>query len=328
MGSGRSLCSIMRVALILPPNLLLLPLSLLPLNLLQLAAAGKSGLLVAGGEDVMNSVEVWTPEASCTLPDLSREVVGATLGLVNNDTIALCQGDRCDHLTWKWQKWANTTWYRNFATSATTPAGLLLVGGFSAPWTSEVISSQGESREAFVPNPGRTYHCSIQVSESVIVLTGGYENSTSKLASEYSGIDTDKVSVRELARLVHGRHAHACGAYNVAEAQMLIVAGGTHLGNKLKSTEVLAYSEKGNASWRSVGQLPVKKCCFNGATVDGVFHVAGGEEGVAGTDQVLSWDAVSETWIEVGQLRHHRKYHAVMAVPLHLVEDHCSVFWL
>ena len=34
----------------------------------------------------------------------------------------------------------------------------------------------------------------MKVSESVIVLTGGYENSTSKLASEYSGIDTDKVS--------------------------------------------------------------------------------------------------------------------------------------
>ena len=96
------------------------------------------------------------------------------------------QGDRCDHLTWKWQKWdqdhkwllkaiqlrmtmnllsswANTTWYRNFATSASTPAGLLLVGGFSAPWTSELISREGGSTEAFVPTPGRSYHCSIQV---------------------------------------------------------------------------------------------------------------------------------------------------------------------
>ena len=27
----------------------------------------------------------------------------------------------------------------------------------------QMIPSQGESRESFVPNPGRTYHCSIQV---------------------------------------------------------------------------------------------------------------------------------------------------------------------
>ena len=59
--------------------------------------------------------------------------------------------------------WANTTWYRNFATSASTPAGLLLVGGFAAPWTSELISREGGSTEAFVPTPGRSYHCSIQV---------------------------------------------------------------------------------------------------------------------------------------------------------------------
>ena len=103
---------------------------------------------------------------------------------------------RCYHWYRCRARWANRTWYRNFATSASTPAGLLLVGGFSAPWTSEVISrwtrlgswleniklnnktrimiqsetqeqqmilSQGESRETFVPNPGRTYHCSIKV---------------------------------------------------------------------------------------------------------------------------------------------------------------------
>ena len=76
---------------------------------------------------------------------------------------------------------------------------------------------------------------------------------------------------------------------------------------------------------RSVGELPVQRCCFNGATVsnhqvksmikltmmmmmlmiqmmmmivigdsafevEGVFHVAGGEDGLAGTDQVHNDD--------------------------------------
>ena len=61
---------------------------------------------------------------------------------------------------------ANTTWYRNFATSTSTRDGLLLVGGYAAPWTSERISGQGGSSEAFVPSPGRSYHCSIQVSDT------------------------------------------------------------------------------------------------------------------------------------------------------------------
>ena len=64
-----------------------------------------------------------------------------------------------------------------------------------------------------------------------------------------------KVSVRELAPLIHSRHAHACGAYHLGQdqviavdifrlsflnliVQMLIVAGGYHVGHKLKSTEV------------------------------------------------------------------------------------------
>ena len=71
-----------------------------------------------------------------------------------------------------------------------------------------------------------------------------------------------KVSVRELAPMIHSRHAHACGAYHLGQVQvrqfgqvlvvaldilrflnlifqMLIVAGGYHVGHKLKSTEVV-----------------------------------------------------------------------------------------
>ena len=79
-----------------------------------------------------------------------------------------------------------------------------------------------------------------------MVLTGGYENSTSKLATEYSGINNQqvpvdqtcpkfsaqisvryslsegmlKVSVRELAHLIHSRHAHACGTYHLGDIQV------------------------------------------------------------------------------------------------------------
>ena len=77
--------------------------------------------------------------------------------------------------------------------------------------------------------------------------------------------------MKELAPLMHSRHAHACGTYHLGDtqvglgqlghldhlggtwsavnisrfsffnliAQMLIVAGGFHLGQKLKSTEVV-----------------------------------------------------------------------------------------
>jgi len=150
----------------------------------QSSSTGKTGLLVAGGEGAMRSAEVWTAEASCQLPDLTRDLVGATLGMVDNSTVALCQ-----------------------------------------------------------------------ISESVMVLTGGYENSTSKLASEYSGIDGKKVSVRELAHLIHSRHAHACGTYLLGKTQMLIVTGGYHVGHKLKSTEVVDCSSFSHhhAVWRHSG---------------------------------------------------------------------------
>merc|ERR1711971_237102 len=144
------------------------------------SSPGKTGLLVAGGEGAMRSAEVWTAEASCQLPDLTRDLVGATLGMVDNSTVALCQEEG---------------------------------------------------------NKGSTTRGEQQDSETHTVIATNIQLES-------------KLAHKELAHLIHSRHAHACGTYHLGETQMLIVTGGYHVGHKLKSTEVLNYSDGEKASWR------------------------------------------------------------------------------
>ena len=64
---------------------------------------------------------------------------------------------QCNHLLWP----IMPTTFRH--TSATTSSGVLLLGGFYSPNTTELIQSDGQSRLGFSLLPGRSGHCSIEV---------------------------------------------------------------------------------------------------------------------------------------------------------------------
>ena len=82
--------------------------------------------------------------------------------------------------------------------------------------------------------------------------------------------------------------------------------------------------EYGGGGWREVGRLPAPKCQQKGATVGGVFHVAGGGDFDSKTsDAILSWDPVAESWSVAGHMEIARNYHAVTAVPLSLLSYFC-----
>ena len=67
--------------------------------------------------------------------------------------------------------------------------------------------------ESFPLEHERDRHCSISVSPSTFILTGGYN--TLDLVTKYSGLDTGEVTTMELPRLLHGRWQHACGTLMV-----------------------------------------------------------------------------------------------------------------
>ena len=204
----------------MPPQVRLAPHTATPPSLLP-----PPGLLVAGGypETAYTSVEYWSPGSPafpCSLPPLSRATLVPSLDYVQGRVVA-CYLDDCHFLTSTgWQHLVTSLHSRQYHTSAPTSKGLLLVGGYNSSSATELVEGAA-TREGFTLHNQREGHCSIQLSDSSIVLTGGY--SSLSLVTEYSDIHQQEASPRELGSLLTGRYGHACGSYLVADKQVTLI---------------------------------------------------------------------------------------------------------
>ena len=98
--------------------------------------------------------------------------------------------------------------------SAVTPSGLLLVGGDGNPQGTQLLENE-EFVEWFQLATWRRWFCSIQVSETAMVVTGGVDVECS--VTEYTGIEVDlgagPGASRQLPDMTVCRWQHACGSY-------------------------------------------------------------------------------------------------------------------
>ena len=122
-----------------------------------------------------------------------------------------CLESTCSQLTPSgWESLGATLHPRTSHTTALTTQGLLLVGGAGSPNTTELMDLEtGQSREGWSLEPGRQYHCSIQLSSDLVVLTGGYRTET--VVSQHSGLAEGRGEGGKLPSLGTGRQVHACG---------------------------------------------------------------------------------------------------------------------
>jgi hypothetical protein len=215
--------------------------------------------------------------------------------------------------------------------SAVTARGLLLLGGYDSPATTELATLDGgEGVESFPLQPERDEHCLIRVADSTIVLTGG--RTTFGLVQELSGLDSGgwEVVARELPSLLTGRRQHSCGGYtNGAGAFTLLVTGGIDPYSKvLASTELLVHGDEGGA-WREAGPLPSVRYAARAAALGPVLHLLGGYDPTRWTnqtlDEVVAWDPVAESWdMAETNLTAVRTQHAAAEVPLTALAGFCS----
>ena len=94
------------------------------------------------------------------------------------------------------------------------------------------------------------------------------------------------------------------------------------------NAKVMEYGSEGG--WREAGLLPSEKGLegLRGATLAGIFHVSGGGEDqhTHYTNQLASFDPVSESWVAVGNLIFSRKWHAVAEFGLSTMSSaNCSL---
>ena len=194
------------------------------------------GLLGVGGYSgdnyIFPDIEFWSPaprHIQCTIPVAWADSRAITLDFVQGRVIN-CALSQCEELTKTgWKTVASTLEFRRFHTSAVISGqGILLVGGDGSKNTTEIVPIDGGvSRKSFPLETDRFYHCSIQVSDTTIVLTGGgvydnwYVTDTLSLVTEYSGLGTATgVVSKELPELLSKRANHACGMYTLGSSQV------------------------------------------------------------------------------------------------------------
>merc|ERR1719507_2199100 len=222
-----------------------------------------TGLLLIGERSfsTSRSVEFWSPsdpeEGSCQLNDYPREMdLGPTANLVSGQLVA-CLLDSCEIYNGggEWTHLVDTISTRAFHSSAVKDDRILIIGGTYSRST-EWISVDGSPSQ---PGPFDVrhgeQHCTIQLSSDLIVVTGGV--GTYDLVTSYQL--TGNGDETTLTPMNQGRFAHACGVYQDAGGQqVLLVSGGNDGSNYLSSTEVAVYSSGSQLEWRFVegGQLP------------------------------------------------------------------------
>ena len=185
-----------------------------------------TGILVIGGinDDTSQSVEIWSaadPEqGSCVLNDYPRGMgFGPTVNLVSGRLVA-CYLDTCEiYREGSWQHLQNTTVEREYHSSATTEDAVLLIGSIHDPFgsnsTTEWIPVDGSAAHQgpFTVRHGHS-HCSIQISDDIIVVTGGVN--TGDYATQYHLTDGTETPLTSFGQ---GRAGHACGVYQDTSGQ-------------------------------------------------------------------------------------------------------------
>ena len=158
----------------------------------RLSREPSKGLLIVGGWCNGITTELWGPDGTqCMLQDLSSSSP-ATLNVLENRVLA-CYDKSCDELTDKgWIHAQDLLFQRYFYTSIVTTDGMLLVGGASVNGGNEteelVPINQGPNQPAFSLEWWKYTDgsiCSIKISDTSFVLTGGGRSHSSSMVSHH-----------------------------------------------------------------------------------------------------------------------------------------------
>ena len=134
---------------------------------------------------------------------------GPTVNFVSDRLVAY-QYDTCEiYEDGSWRHLQDTTASRRLHSSASTTDAVLLIGGKDSPHTTEWIPVDGSAAQPGPFSVRNGYrHCTIQLSDNVIVVTGGAY--TEDFATKYQLADGKETP---LPSLEQPRYDHACGVY-------------------------------------------------------------------------------------------------------------------
>ena len=145
---------------------------------------------------------------------------GLTANFISGRLVT-CYDERCDiYQDGEWNHLQQTRSPRQWHSSAVKDNAVLLIGGVYSNST-EWIPVDGSAAQ---PGPFSVrnghFHCTIQVSPEVIVVTGGAGTSASASAVTEYQLTADGTETA-LTPIQHPRYDHACGVYQGAGGQQV-----------------------------------------------------------------------------------------------------------
>ena len=182
------------------------------------------GILVIGGNVIggnpssaWKSVELWSPAESCVLEDYPRDMeFGPTANLVSGELVA-CFEDICDiYYNGEWNHLVDTRESRTRHSSAVKDDRILLIGGRDSRSTEWILLNGTVLNGPFYIRHG-LLHCTLQISNEIIIVTGGED--TESYVTEYhlSGDGNNT----PLSSMTQRRFGHACGVYRGAGGEQV-----------------------------------------------------------------------------------------------------------
>ena len=184
-----------------------------------------SGFLVLGGYPSYSSVEYWSAEKpeeeSCVLSSYPKSLHSFPTTNFVSGQLVTCYDYNCEiynNGTGAWTKLSDTEHYRQMGSAAQKDDKVLLIAGWSTRSTEWIpLDGSGSQNGPISSVRHKRLHCTIQVSDDVIIVTGGAED-TNKYVTEYQLSDGTSTV---LADLTHGRDDHACAVYQDAADQQV-----------------------------------------------------------------------------------------------------------
>ena len=183
------------------------------------------GILVIGGQysaSRSRSVELWSLAESCVLEDYPRDMKYPTANLVSGELVA-CDDDSiyegsCDiYHNSEWIHLVDTRESRLYQSTAVKDDRLLLIGGLDSRSTEWIPIDGSPSQPGPFVIRHEWEHCTAQISNEIIIVTGG--GGTERDVTEYqlSGDGNET----PLSPLNKGRWRHACGVYRGAGGEQV-----------------------------------------------------------------------------------------------------------
>ena len=175
-------------------------------------------------------MEFWSStnadQESCQLSDYPREMTyGPTVSIVGHQLVA-CWDKSCDIFqNGAWEHLQDTVERRRYHSAVAMQDGVLLIGGRGSAGSDSYISTtefisvdgSGASPGPFTVRHGYV-HCTMKISEEVIVVTGGFPATSLNLVTEYQLTDGRETA---LTPMTGRRGDHACGVYQDADGQQV-----------------------------------------------------------------------------------------------------------